>query len=296
MIHEFAVDPALLCNFERFRYLAEKFGFEQGRLISRYPKRWAKIVYEGLDESVTDVQRKKIEVLLDKIKQEKLIKGRINWQESLDWLQNAENEHMRHAFHAILAVNNPRSHEVVLPYEDLTEDTPRWATQPQRVVQRQAMVMANTLTPIFRIAKQLVFIDPYFDPCKAGSMRSLKAYLQQCWTISPYPKIEFHTRFNPGNKLFQTKCKDLEACIPIGRNITIICWDRQNAIMHNRYVLTDRGGVSFGWGLDAGESSQTDDATLLARDVYEARWEQYVGNPTLTKELCFTVEGQKSQP
>ena len=49
--------------------------------------------------------------------------------------------------------------------------------------------------------------------------------------------------------------------------------------LHNRYILTDLGGVSFGIGLDDGDEGATDDVTLLDRDPYVVRWSQYGGIP-----------------
>ena len=41
--------------------------------------------------------------------------------------------------------------------------------------------------------------------------------------------------------------------------------------LHNRYILTDLGGVFFGIGLDDGDEGATDDVTLLDRDPYVVR-------------------------
>lgn len=46
---------------------------------------------------------------------------------------------------------------------------------------------------------------------------------------------------------------------------------------HNRYVLTERGGISLGIGLDTGPAGQTDDANLLEPDQYIRRWNDYMG-------------------
>lgn len=50
-------------------------------------------------------------------------------------------------------------------------------------------------------------------------------------------------------------------------------------MLHNRYILTDLGGVAFGIGLDDGKKGETDDITLMNRDLYELRWSQYGGDP-----------------
>ena len=58
MISEYALEPVLLNNWKDFRYLVEKFGVSEGRLIARYPKHWKRLVYESLkDCSVMDKKR-----------------------------------------------------------------------------------------------------------------------------------------------------------------------------------------------------------------------------------------------
>lgn len=65
--------------------------------------------------------------------------------------------------------------------------------------------------------------------------------------------------------------------------------------LHNRYVLTDRGGVNLGWGLDVGKPGQTDDLSLMAVKVYQHRWEQYCGaNPIFTKTDIFIIDGNSA--
>jgi hypothetical protein len=292
MIHEFAVDPGLFKNFEQIRYLSEKFSFEQGRLISRYPKKWVTMVYDELATAVSDVQRAKIEIQLQKIKQEKMISRTAEWEPALDWLQNAEREHARQTFHAILANNNPRNHGVVLPYGDLTEDTSLWATQRQRVVRREATEMVSTLAPIFRMAKRLIFIDPYLSTTAASNSKALRAYLTYCKNLPSYPVIEFHTS-DSGNGNFQTECAKLRSLIPLGKKVTFRYLEKQFGAdnLHNRYILTERGGVSFGWGVLEGKPGETDDIGLLAPDVYKMRFEQYCDNPIFKEVLTFSIDG-----
>jgi hypothetical protein len=45
--------------------------------------------------------------------------------------------------------------------------------------------------------------------------------------------------------------------------------------LHNRYLLTNLGGVSVGIGLDEGPGTQFDDLNVLTREQYEKRWKQY---------------------
>src|SRR5215475_10033311 len=101
MIYEYALEPVLLSNWKDFRYFTEKFGVAQGRLISRYPKRWKKMVYEAL-VGCGEIERKRIEDRLQTI-DDRMVKRQHEWNSQQDWLPNAGAEHARRPFHAILA-------------------------------------------------------------------------------------------------------------------------------------------------------------------------------------------------
>ena len=45
--------------------------------------------------------------------------------------------------------------------------------------------------------------------------------------------------------------------------------------LHNRYILTDVGGLIFGVGLDDGGAGEIDDVSLMDRSQYELRWSQH---------------------
>jgi hypothetical protein len=48
MMYEYAVEPqAIGTNWQTFRYVIEKFGFDKGRLISEFPKHWFRDVYHA---------------------------------------------------------------------------------------------------------------------------------------------------------------------------------------------------------------------------------------------------------
>jgi len=282
MIHEFALDPCLLDNWERFRYLTEKFGVCQGRLISRYPKRWKAMVYEAASEG-SDIDRKRIEIKLRSI-DEKMLARKHQWDGVSSWLVNAEDEHIRQHFHAILSQENPKAHDWVLAYEALDETTPLWAIKREIVVSRDASKLAGAIAPLVRVAKSVIFIDPHFDPYKARVRNTIKTFLEACLVGRDEVKleqVEFHTSFKPEINDFAGEClRQLPQRIPAGISLKVIRW-RERAGgdgLHNRYILTERGGVRLAWGLDEGGAAQTDDISLLDTNVYGVRWGQYCGD------------------
>ena len=94
MVYEFAVEPTLLNRWDQFRYLVEKFDVSQGRLISRFPEKWKRMVYESLAEC-KDVEKARIEEGLRRIDHRLLTTTRAYNDGGPSWLENAEASHLQ---------------------------------------------------------------------------------------------------------------------------------------------------------------------------------------------------------
>jgi len=262
MIHEFALEPALLTNWPSFRYFTEKFGVPQGRLISRYPKRWRKLVYEGLGEC-GPLERKKIEEGLARIRERMQRRPNSLWNSELDWLSNAEIEHARKPFRAIVASSNPRNSGSVLIGDDLDETQALWQIERTISISRDATTMAQCVAPLLRIATQVLLVDPHFSPQWPRWQRSLGAFLNAILAGrdgTPPVRVEFHTSGDGDEKptaaQFAADCtRYLSGIIPAGLELRIVRWMQRagGKQLHNRYILTDIGGVSFHTSLDEGQ-------------------------------------------
>jgi hypothetical protein len=162
MLYEYALEPALLSNWKDFRYFVEKFGVTKGRLISCYPKRWKKLVYESL-ANCGEIERKRIEDRLQTL-DDRMLKRQHEWNSQQDWLTNAEAEHVRRPFYAIVAKTNPHKQEYILEGESISEEHPFWAAPKSPPVLRIAQEMATRVAPLLRISEEILFVDPHFGP------------------------------------------------------------------------------------------------------------------------------------
>lgn len=282
MLHAYALEPALLSNWANFRYFVEKFGVHQGRLISRYPKRWKAMVRDSL-AACSDIERLRIVEKLNLI-DDRMQSRYHEWSDAQDWLVNAETEHAKRPFHAVVAGANPRARDFVLIADALGEHDPRWAIERERVIERSAEAISRAAAPVIALGRRVVFIDPHFSPFNVRSRNTFKAFLQ---IVANRPasdgvveSIEFHTQHNPAMATFVAECQTrLPSTVKGGMKVTIVRWIERagGEGLHNRYILTERGGVRLAWGLDEGAPSQTDDISLLERTVFEQRWAQYCG-------------------
>lgn len=290
MIHEYALEPELVAtwaNRQDCRYFREKFGPGQPRIVSRYPKRWKRLVWDAF-RSENDIEKKLMEELLARMSERMVRRRNCVWESESTWLGNAQREHERAPFRAILARANPTDHASTLIAEGLGDSTPLWAAPRGVTIARSASEMAAVVAAMLRIAEIVIFVDPYFRPGRVENRRPLGAFLRAVVdgrAVEGPPRVEVHTSLDregaPEVDFFHNECLErLPGCIPGGMRLAILRLSQRSGgeRLHNRYILTEVGGVVFSAGLDDGADGETDDVTLMDRAQYELRWSQHATN------------------
>jgi len=285
MIHEYALEPELVATWvdrQVGRYFIEKFGLGRPRIVSRYPKRWKKLAWEAF-RSDNEIERKRMEELLARLSETMVKRRDVRWNNEAGWLENAEDEHARVPFHAILARGNPREHGHVLVADHINDTTPLWECPRGRIVSRSATSLAASVAAMLRNAAVVVFVDPHFGPENRRHREPLRAFLRAMIDARPGAlpdRIEVFTSADEGatESFFREECeRRLPRIVPAGLRVGLVRLRQRydGERLHNRYILTDLGGVTFGVGLDEGNAGDTDDIQLLDRAQYEKRWNQY---------------------
>ena len=297
MIYEFAVDPACLNDWQTFRYLIEKFGVSQGRLISAFPRKWLKLVYASCGE-FTFRQKQILQSELNRVKKYGLCDSSRMYDGTLGWLENALTQHGIKPFHAIISMEDDAKNQVVAAAE-MTEANPLWGTQRTMIVPRKAEDMAASVSTLLLASKHIILIDPHFGPENARHRRPLQAFLTVATKsrTNDMPKVEIHTQVKSTEEFFRDGCHSkLTNLIPSGLKVRFVRWTSKpgGQPLHNRYILTNLGGVSFQHGLDDGGVLETDDVSLLDCESYEQRWKEYTGSDPAFDllEEPFEIEGR----
>jgi len=297
LLREFALEPSLLNNWQNFRYYHDKFGVEEGRLISRFPKRWKRMVYDSLLPTIGEIERKRIEDRLSVI-DAKMINMHREYDGNDSWLVNAVQSHDERPFHAIIASENPDEHTAILCSEDVDEQNELWRCDREMIVPRDPASLASILQNLFQISKEILFVDPHFGP-EAGRFRiTLQHYLEVASrTGNRFTRIEYHLQESSTNDFFTQECNGrLPQVIPDGQSILFKRWRQmeQGEQLHPRYILTDRGGLRFEGGLDAGQVGETIDVSILSASMYQQRWNDFQ-DATAAFELIdqLLIEGER---
>ncbi len=304
MWKEYAVQPeCLVQSKDAFRALFCAFGWEHGRLIAKYPtKDWERLVHEALGQSpLGDVARKWVE---EKLRTEKhrLVRGGRPFDPTVLWLQNAENQQTTaHPFAAIIAQGNPRAHPQVSLAEDLTDATPHFLSPGNQYVPRACSDMATPVRPLLTRSREVLFIDPHFGGLEERFLKVLRAMLSQITSPVDRPtRIEYHLAQNSlclDHAEFTRRLQRLLGpSVPAGTLIKFLLWEQRpgGETLHDRFVLTELGGVDFSVGLDEGAPGETTKVSRLSHLACEKIRRDY-SLATAAFDLRYTCSITKSQ-
>ena len=281
MLFEYAVEPqAIGSSWQNFRYLIEKFGFDRGRLISRFPKKWEREVIEAAQQAgMADVRLKSLVSRLQKAKTEALIpSGRAYDPSAGNWLQNAIAQQAVAPFHAIIAEQNPAARPDVVVVEDADDTNPLMVSPHTWEVERVGTALAIAMRPLLSSAKTVLFVDRFFDIRKASYQETLKACLDVIHASGAAGvRCEVHfcdhdTRPSP-EFVEHNAHKWINGVLPTGMSIALFSWKERagGADFHARFLLTDIGGMNVEAGFSAEGAHQKVQLGLLTFDLAETR-------------------------
>lgn len=285
MIKVFALKPEAVADISLIQRL-EQFGFDQGRILGEVPKSWRTFVKQAVLHA-DPRHRKALDVQLERLAKERAFQPLPAESTEANWTHVAASVPTEYLQGIIVDERNEVSDARILDLGEQFGSSSVWEVATNKLTSRDVKSMAMQVAVLMRYAYVVKFVDPYFR----GEKRHLDVVLQ-CLThrtnspLKARIKIEFHflwPRRQPGDDYATLRSKS-KACFDstvqptkhslsslLGQNDTI-CWcqwtekdDLDHQRFHERYVLTDLGGVEFGGGLDAGNSNQQTSVNLLSK-------------------------------
>lgn len=278
MIHEFAVDPEAIANWQNFRYVVENFGISQGRLISRFPSKWKRLVYEACEES-PPLEKARIVEKLNGIEDKLFSSGR-SYDGNQKWVPNAVTSHLEHPFRAIITTAEQAGLTGHLDVDSLNDENETWSVPRGGAVPRTAADMADAAEKLLRCSGEIVFVDPHFGS-EARFGKPLAAMIRRACDGERVPKrFEYHLNAKsiPGQEFSQQlERQRWHLRIPPRVKLVFVRWNQfdEGDTLHARYILTEKGGLRFEHGLDEGNPGETTDIECLATKSHADRWDQY---------------------
>ncbi|MBF0341542.1 MAG: hypothetical protein HQL95_11365 [Magnetococcales bacterium] len=313
MIYEYALDPEMVASWhdrKKYAFFAGRFGMDDGRVVSGYPKKWRQMVRKAFFDQIPGGDpnaEMRLNALLDTLC-EKMVKRNNSFPDLPSWLEKAEYEHAVRPFRSVLSNKNPRSKPFVVTTDEVTGGTiaesknaDHWIIPPAPSPPRDASEFAQAVAPMLRCCQHAVFVDPYFDPdpYRPRFLNTLREMLVILWSQNhgmELPQAELHISADKkGENEILRKCRaHLPDIIPLGGKIRVVIWKSRacGEQLHNRYLLTDIGSVGFCAGLDETDQAghdESDDLFRLSSHQHTKRWGQYVSAPAF-EEACPPIE------
>ena len=273
MLSEYAVEPAAIgTDWNTFRYLIEKFGADKGRLISRFPNKWErKVIQAAKDAGVSEVKMASIVERLRTAKH-KVVDVNRTYDHETNWVDNAIREHGNRPFRAIVCVDAAvPCAEALLP-DDCFDENAFFNAPISRDIARTSDDIADALLLIALVAGEIDIVDPYFDlrPARGNYTGPLTSLLGKLAAATPTPKvIKVHFRSHdsrpPPNILARNAPALTNGILPQGYSLELYEWTEVagGEDLHDRFFLTDAGGLMVGAGLAAAGAAETATFTLL---------------------------------
>jgi len=273
MLSEYAVEPSAIgADWNTFRYLIENFGTDKGRLISRFPNKWErKVIQAAKNAGVADV---KMASIVERLKAAKHKVADFNrpFDHEASWIDNATHQHGQRPFRAIICCQDPTPCAEVISPDDCSDESPLFCAPISRDVTRTADEIADALLLLASVADEIDIVDPYFDlrPVGGDYVGPLTSLLGKLAAATPTPKvIKIHFRSHgtrpPPNILAQNAPALTNGILPQGYSLELFEWSEVpgGEDLHDRFFLTDIGGLMVGAGLAAQGPGETATFTLL---------------------------------
>jgi len=293
MYYEFAIEPTAIAEWSDFRYLVDKIGWPQGRLLVAYPVAWKAQVLQAIgNRTPTYIQKQRMVERLKALTVANGLVGRTAMQPPQgSWLQGALAEHHVRPFRAIIASQKPSPCPLcVVDAQHCDEGDEPLLRAPIPPVPRQARDLVAAVAPLVQHAKSILLIDPYFDANEARFRQVFEGIGQAAVAARPGVAIEIalHTSIERAFHRGQPRTGEeerrvatnivngcrarLASSLPNSIKLTVHLWKQLSGgqELHNRYVLTEFGGASFGAGLDeqTDGGASRDDVSRLSSEQH----------------------------
>jgi len=303
--HEYALEPAAVQDWRDLRSWASLVGWEHGRLLSDLPDgKWLAELKLVLERHPAGLDGKRGEALLAQWRTQphlRFVRRKLKQPSREGWAQSVARAEQTRQFHQVVSAGD----QADLPLEALANDVPPLLRAPEQV--------AEALVLLLQSSSRIRLVDPYFNPTRSRYLKALSLLLRRATWQGTYRRtsgddhLQIIIETCPPNEadrstdraICQQWCQlpALRAAVPAPHLVQLRFWrDKDLAdpkpVFHNRYLLTDRGGVIFPHGLDFGADDQRelhDDITRMTASQWVAREADFNASPTAYEKVA---EGQ----
>lgn len=302
MIKEVAIDPELLRDPEKAIPLAHQVGFHHARVLISLPEKvWGQLHRDskarcaGLKWRRTQAYL----VALKKLHLGAIKRAGVGPRGDSEWVEFAATEHRREALHAILS-GSGREGAPVVDYESIYDGDSPWHAETSFEVRSTKRSILRAVRLLLHRTEEVHIVDPYLDGT-GDYVEPLKAILQQM-KVSGGTRLIWHASERVYREAGWGVAKwrenteaslryDLEDLLGSELTFGLVLHDPK--MLHDRFLLTARGGISFGTGFAArGQHKPPINAFVLSPDKAKRELERF--RSLSNGNIVFSVGGPAS--
>lgn len=293
MLREYAIDPKVVTSdiniLQRFY---SEFGADNGRVIAEVPLRWFQHFKTELDKlGLKPIEKTRyLEKLNKKMKTTLISRGDRQLAENESWITHVVTIHDREQFNAILSDNDDINRQIY-NYSRMMEFIPdNWEIAHSASIVPTADNIVNTIETSINLSTQFMFIDPYFNiiddrfripffkfisKIKSNRFRTNRIQLHLC------EQIDMRRR-----DIERSMNDHLVPFLTGGFVVDVHIWPNQ--YIHDRFILTNKVGYSYGHGISSGNNINTNITRLSehSRETEHRRFCDYTQR--LGEAMTFT--------
>lgn len=271
MFAEFAVEPAaMVTSMGDFRGMIDRFGVDQGRIISDFAQgRWTPAVVDqakanGFGEiALASV----VERLREKREEKGIARFRPYPGIPGGWAVNALHADKEAAFYGLITEAGDCGHARECGAANARSDQPPLRVDDFADIPRTAAAIAGIAAPLIRVSRKMHLIDPHigFAPRWLNPLRALIAACSAPMEVTVHSYATGDGKPTP--EYFEGRVRHYFQALPAGVGVTFQRWTRRpgGQEFHDRAILSDVGGMTFGNGLDEGDAGTTVHVHRLGR-------------------------------
>lgn len=249
MYKEIAINPECMAHIEYYFLLKRETGYEQGRYLVADTRQWADEAFSTVrDADIPTIKKKSIKNFLNKLKKNRTnehfvypvdrqaIKG-VCWS---DWW---EHQCAHRGFAVTLSEQSVGGSTCHMEVIEGNED---WNLSPSILLRRDSIDIVDVIEPLLLMSKELMIVDQYFSFSSNSTLQELCRRLGRLGSLSTIHLVTSINTANPAG-VYEREYGPL-----LPKDISMRVTEVPPKYFHDRYMMTDVGGIKAGYGFGDG--------------------------------------------
>ncbi|MEA2083884.1 MAG: hypothetical protein U9O82_06525 [Thermodesulfobacteriota bacterium] len=289
MIYEYAVDPSLFTAEDTACFILESFGRDNGRLVSELKKdHWVNLVRAAIRTSGNKTVAKHTlkEALKILTKNNRALYCRQQQIEEGNWPTMTQQAHSGWPYRGILLEEYNGDEPQYLVRDIHLSGKSNWTAPTSKTVDREAAAMVAAVSALLENAREVILVDRNFrlenqHGSPVGKYKNVLLGIARFLSNKQYGPTVGKLVYHIGDQYYtaanlQTQFTSyLSADLPAGFRLEFAIWPKND--LHDRFILTDIGGIDCGIGLDeyAGSSERNVTFKRLSNTDHSREWSRF---------------------